>query len=138
MAHPAPTPGGDAPPPLITDDQLHHDRPTSRRMLIILLVALAIWSGPIVAVALLIGTDSILVDQGVFFSGAALISFGGAYAAITYVAQQAVSAYGWLQPADMVRGLALAETTPGPLILVVLFRCLCRSVTVAREPRLGE
>jgi chromate transporter len=121
MAHPAPTPAGDAPPPLITDDQLHHERPTSRRMLIILLFGLAIWIAPIVAVALLIGPDSILVDQGRFFSGVALISFGGAYAAIAYVAQQAVSAYGWLQPADMVRGLALAETTPGPLILVVCF-----------------
>ena len=74
MTHSAPMSAGDTQPPLITDDQLHHDRPTSRRTLIILLVALAIWSCPIVAVALLIGLDSILVDQGLFFSGAALIS----------------------------------------------------------------
>jgi len=74
MTHSAPMSADDPQPPLITDDQLHHDRPTSRRTLIILLVALAIWSCPIVAVALLIGLDSILVDQGLFFSGAALIS----------------------------------------------------------------
>jgi chromate transporter len=107
--------------PLIGDHQLHDDRPTLRRGLILLVVGLLIWAAPIVAIALLVGPDSILVDQALFFSGTALISFGGAYAALAYVAQQAVNAYGWLQPAEMVRGLALAETTPGPLILVVSF-----------------
>jgi chromate transporter len=56
-----------------------------------------------------------------FFSGAAVITFGGAYAVLAYVAQQAVQVYGWLGPREMVRGLALAETTPGPLIMVVQF-----------------
>ena len=56
-----------------------------------------------------------------FFSGAAPVTFGGAYAALAYVGQQAVSVYGWLAPGEMVHGLALAETTPGPLIMVVEF-----------------
>src|SRR3954452_13572303 len=56
-----------------------------------------------------------------FFSGAAVVTFGGAYAVLAYVAQQAVAVYGWLAPGEMVRGLALAETTPGPLIMVVQF-----------------
>ena len=64
---------------------------------------------------------SIFVDQGLFFSGAAVVTFGGAYAVLAYVAQQAVEVYGWLAPGEMVRGLALAETTPGPLIMVVQF-----------------
>jgi chromate transporter len=108
-------------PPLIRDDQLRHDRRSVRRTVLILVVGLALWAAPIVAAMLLMGPDSILVHQGLFFAGTAVISFGGAYAALAYVAQQAVNAYGWLQPAEMVRGLALAETTPGPLILVVTF-----------------
>ena len=71
--------------------------------------------------AALSGRDSIFVDQGLFFSGAAVVTFGGAYAVLAYVAQQAVNVYGWLRPGEMVRGLALAETTPGPLIMVVQF-----------------
>ena len=79
-------------------------------------------SRPIVVVALAVfGRDSVFVDQGLFFSGAAVITFGGAYAVLAYVAQQAVHVYGWLTPGEMVSGLALAETTPGPLIMVVQF-----------------
>ena len=65
--------------------------------------------------------DSIFTSQGLFFSGTALVTFGGAYAVLAYVAQRAVEIYGWLSPGEMVRGLALAETTPGPLIMVVQF-----------------
>ena len=71
--------------------------------------------------AFLVSPTGILIDQGLFFSGAALVTFGGAYAVLAYVAQQAVAVYGWLAPGEMVRGLALAETTPGPLIMVVQF-----------------
>ncbi|MGI5139246.1 MULTISPECIES: chromate transporter [unclassified Streptomyces] len=67
------------------------------------------------------GTHSVFTTQGVFFSGTALVTFGGAYAVLSYVAQQAVQHYGWLSAGEMVRGLALAETTPGPLIMVVQF-----------------
>jgi chromate transporter len=70
---------------------------------------------------LLIGAHRVFTEQGLFFSGAAVVTFGGAYAVLAYVAQQAVQVYGWLAPGEMVRGLALAETTPGPLIMVVQF-----------------
>lgn len=111
----------EGPDPLIGDDQLHHDAPSLRRSAVILTVGLTAWALPIVAVGLAFGWGSIFVDQGLFFSGAALVTFGGAYAVLAYVAQQAVSVYGWLLPGEMVRGLALAETTPGPLIMVVQF-----------------
>ncbi len=109
------------PPPLISDDQLHTERPSGRRAATTLVVGLLAWFVPVAVAALLFGRSSIFVDQGVFFSGAALVTFGGAYAVLAYVAQQAVEVYGWLAPGEMVRGLALAETTPGPLIMVVQF-----------------
>lgn len=108
-------------PPLVSDDALHTERPSVRRNAVILTVGLALWTGPVIAAALLFGRNSVFVDQGLFFSGAALVTFGGAYAVLAYVAQQAVNVYGWLAPGEMVRGLALAETTPGPLIMVVQF-----------------
>jgi chromate transporter len=67
------------------------------------------------------GRDSIFADMALFFTGAALVTFGGAYAVLAYVAQKAVQFYGWLTPTEMITGLALAETTPGPLIMVVQF-----------------
>ena len=115
----------DGPVPLISDNQLHdsqsRDLPSRRRTAAILGVGLTAWVLPILAVGLAFGWTSIFVDQGLFFSGAALVTFGGAYAVLAYVAQQAVNVYGWLLPGEMVRGLALAETTPGPLIMVVQF-----------------
>ncbi len=86
-----------------------------------LIVGLLVWGVAVAAVALLTGAGSTLTQQGLFFSGAAVVTFGGAYAVLAYVAQQAVQVYGWLAPGEMVRGLALAETTPGPLIMVVQF-----------------
>ena len=108
-------------PPLISDDELHSEPPSTRRGAAILAVGLLLWAVPVIAGAVLLSPDSVLVDQALFFSGAALVTFGGAYAVLSYVAQQAVSVYGWLLPGEMVRGLALAETTPGPLIMVVQF-----------------
>jgi chromate transporter len=114
--------GPDAgPAPVISDDVLHHEAPTARRTLKVLLVGLLVWGLPVAVVALLTGADSVFTQQGLFFSGAAVVTFGGAYAVLAYVAQQAVEVYGWLGPREMVRGLALAETTPGPLIMVVQF-----------------
>jgi chromate transporter len=123
-AVPEPSTADDAdtgPPPVIADDVLHTERPTTRRTLRVLLVGLLVWGVPIGAFALLTGTDSVFTEQSLFFSGAAVVTFGGAYAVLAYVAQQAVQVYGWLAPGEMVRGLALAETTPGPLIMVVQF-----------------
>ena len=107
--------------PLISDRTLHTERPTARRSLAILGVGLLLWGSPILAVALLFGGGSVFVEQGLFFSGTAVVTFGGAYAVLSLVAQRAVEVYGWLAPGEMVRGLALAETTPGPLIMVVQF-----------------
>ncbi len=106
--------------PLISDDALHHARPSWRRNLAILSIGLTLWVTPVAVAWLLVG-DSVYVDQGLFFGGMALVTFGGAYAVLSYVAQAAVDTYGWLTAGEMVRGLALAETTPGPLIMVVQF-----------------
>jgi chromate transporter len=80
---------------------------------------LLLWFGPTLALAAVFGWSSSFVDIGVFFSKMAVVTFGGAYAVLSYVAQQAVETYGWLSPGEMLTGLGLAETTPGPLILVV-------------------
>ena len=109
------------PAPLIADDALHADRPTARRTGTYLVVGLLVWWVPVALVIGLTGRDSTLSTQGVFFSGTALVTFGGAYAVLAYVAQRAVETYGWLGPDEMVRGLGLAETTPGPLIMVLQF-----------------
>jgi chromate transporter len=116
-----PQAASDGPTPLISDEALHHDLPSRRRSLTIIAVGLVLWFAPVAAAAVLVTSTDVLVDQGLFFSGAAVVTFGGAYAVLAYVAQQAVNVYGWLAPGEMVRGLALAETTPGPLIMVVQF-----------------
>jgi chromate transporter len=108
-------------PPLIADDALHRERDSLGRAGRILAVGLALWAAPVVAVAVLTGAASVFMTQALFFSGTALVTFGGAYAVLAYVAQRAVEVYGWLSPSEMVRGLALAESTPGPLIMVVQF-----------------
>lgn len=107
-------------PPLVPDDALHTARPTLRRNLGIVLGGGVLWVLPVVVAWVLAG-DSVYVDQGLFFGGMALVTFGGAYAVLAYVAQAAVGTYSWLTAGEMVRGLALAETTPGPLIMVVQF-----------------
>lgn len=112
---------GDAPAPLIPDDALHAERPSRAHAAKVLVIGLLAWGLPLAAVAALTGTHSVFTEQGLFFSGAAVVTFGGAYAVLAYVAQRAVETYGWLAPGEMVRGLALAETTPGPLIMVVQF-----------------
>ena len=107
----------DGPPPLISDEALHHERPSGRRSAAWLGGGVVVWVVPALVVAVLLGGGT-FTDLAVFFAGTALITFGGAYAVLAYVAQQAVGTYGWLSPGEMVHGLALAETTPGPLIMV--------------------
>jgi chromate transporter len=111
----------DGPAPLIPDDALHHASPSWRRNALILVAGVVLWGAPVLAAAVVFGRGSIYVDQGLFFGGTALVTFGGAYAVLAFVAQKAVESYGWLSGGDMVKGLALAETTPGPLIMVVQF-----------------
>ncbi|HUS23298.1 MAG TPA: chromate efflux transporter, partial [Aeromicrobium sp.] len=103
------------------DDAAPVPPPSGRRTLLLLVTGIPLWLAPVAIAALVFGRDSVIVDEGLFFSGSALITFGGAYAVLAFVAQQAVAHYGWLTATDMVRGLALAETTPGPLIMVVQF-----------------
>jgi chromate transporter len=83
-------------------------------------VCLALWIAPTLIAGLTKGWNSTLFHEGLFFSKAAVVTFGGAYAVLPYVAQQAID-YGWLQPGQMMDGLGLAETTPGPLIMVLQF-----------------
>ena len=96
-------------------------RPTWLRALKISAICIALWFLPVIALGLWLGWDSTPVAQGIFFSKAAMVTFGGAYAVLPYVAQQAVENYHWLTHAQMMSGLALAETTPGPLIIVLEF-----------------
>lgn len=96
-------------------------RPSVTRALGVLAIGLALWLVPLFAVALFFGPSSVYAEQGWFFSKTALVTFGGAYAVLAYVAQRAVETYGWLGPGEMVDALGLAETTPGPLILVLQF-----------------
>jgi chromate transporter len=96
-------------------------RPTWRRAARVLAVGIVVWLGPLALIAFATGTDGVIADEAVFFSLMALVTFGGAYAVLAYVNQAAVVRFGWLTSGEMAVGLSLAETTPGPLILVVVF-----------------
>ena len=111
----------DGPAPLVPDDALHSERPSRAHSARVVALGLLAWGVPVALCVTRTGTESVFTEQALFFSGAALVTFGGAYAVLAYVAQQAVEVYAWLGPGEMVRGLALAETTPGPLIMVVQF-----------------
>jgi chromate transporter len=95
--------------------------PSVWRAVKVLLLGGTVWWGPILAVGALTGWANTFFQQGLFFSKAAMVTFGGAYAVLPYVSQQAVEHYGWLIDTQMLDGLGLAETTPGPLIIVLQF-----------------
>jgi chromate transporter len=95
--------------------------PTVGRTVVVLAVGLLVWLGPIVAVAAWRGDAGTVAEMGWFFSKAALVTFGGAYAVLAYVDQAATGVLGWLRPGQMAVGLGLAESTPGPLIMVLEF-----------------
>ena len=98
-----------------------HTRVTLRRSITVLVIGLAVWFLPLLVVSAWAGPDSTLSQQAWFFSKAALVTFGGAYAVLAYMTQAAVVQYGWLTTTQMVTGLGLAESTPGPLIMVTEF-----------------
>ncbi len=106
---------------LLNGGQADHIKPTPARFFKVLLTWSALWFGPFLVVLFYLGPQSIYFQQAAFFSKMAVVTFGGAYAVLAYVAQQAVETYGWLKPGEMLDGLGLAETTPGPLILVLQF-----------------
>jgi chromate transporter len=98
-----------------------HAKPNLRRTLVTGFVCLLLWWLPVLLLALWLSWDSIVVREGMFFSKAAVVTFGGAYAVLPYVAQHAVEFHGWVTAPQMLDGLGLAETTPGPLIMVTQF-----------------
>ncbi len=101
-------PGPAAPPPV-------------RRLAWALGLGIPLWLAPVLLAAALLGSGHILTREGILFGKTALVTFGGAYAVLAYVARQAVEVHGWVRPDEMLDGLGLAESTPGPLILVVQF-----------------
>lgn len=98
-----------------------HARPSIERTLSASAVWLALWLVPVITILLMAGRDNVYAQIAVFFSKMAVVTFGGAYAVLAHVAQQAVENYRWLSPAKMLNGLGMAETTPGPLIMVLQF-----------------
>jgi chromate transporter len=98
-----------------------HTRPSLARAIKVVGIWLPLWLAPVVLLTLIIGSDDIFARLSIFFSEVAVFSFGGAYAVLAYVAQQAVETYQWLRPGEMLTGLGMAETTPGPLIMVVQY-----------------
>jgi chromate transporter len=98
-----------------------HARPNLAWSLKVSAVFLLLWLVPLALLYVYLGPDDVFTQIGVFFSKMAVVTFGGAYAVLAYVAQEAVQHFGWLRPGEMLDGLGMAETTPGPLIMVVQF-----------------
>lgn len=106
---------------LLGEETPQHARPNVRWSLSITAVFLALWLVPVLAVYLGLGGGNVFTKIAIFFSEMAVVTFGGAYAVLAYVAQQAVDNYHWVKPGEMLDGLGMAETTPGPLIMVTQF-----------------
>lgn len=98
-----------------------HVKPDTARAIRVGALWLALWLVPVIALLVVLGHDNVFSQIALFFSKMALVTFGGAYAVLAYVAQQAVEHYHWLKPHEMLDGLGMAETTPGPLIMVLQF-----------------
>ncbi len=106
---------------LLGDAVPDHVRPTVARALRVAAIWLVLWLTPVFALLLTLGPNDVFSLIAVFFSKMAMVTFGGAYAVLAYVAQEAVEHYRWLEPGEMLDGLGMAETTPGPLIMVLQF-----------------
>jgi chromate transporter len=106
---------------LLGEELPEHARPTVARALRASAFCLALWLVPVAVLIATLGFGNVFSQIAIFFSKMAVVTFGGAYAVLAYVAQQAVENYGWLQPGEMLDGLGMAETTPGPLIMVLQF-----------------
>lgn len=106
---------------LLGEELPAHASPTLRRTLADAALWLALWLVPVAMLLILLGPGNVFSQIATFFSTMAMVTFGGAYAVLAYVAQQAVGHYHWLQPKEMLDGLGMAETTPGPLIMVLQF-----------------
>jgi chromate transporter len=106
---------------LLGDEIPGHARTGLRGTLAVSATLLLLWLAPVILLVVLLGPDDVFSRIGLFFSQMAVITFGGAYAVLSYVAQQAVDGFHWLRPGEMLDGLGMAETTPGPLIMVTQF-----------------
>jgi chromate transporter len=106
---------------LLGEELPAHARPSVSASLRVAGLWLVLWLAPVSALLLLLGEANTFSQIALFFSKMAMVTFGGAYAGLAYVAQQAVETYGWLKPGEMLDGLGMAETTPGPLIMVLQF-----------------
>jgi chromate transporter len=106
---------------VLGDELPEHARPTVAGALSVSAVWLALWLVPVLLIVAAVGTSNVFSQIAIFFSKMAVVTFGGAYAVLAYVAQEAVEHYHWLKPGEMLDGLGMAETTPGPLIMVLQF-----------------
>jgi chromate transporter len=106
---------------LLGEELPAHARPSVASALRVSAVWLALWLVPVAILLAVLGSGNVFSEIAVFFSKMAMVTFGGAYAVLAYVAQEAVQTYGWLRPGEMLDGLGMAETTPGPLIMVLQF-----------------
>lgn len=106
---------------MMSGDTAHHTRASAKRAAKVLAIWLPLWLTPLVVLAFTLGIDNVFTQIGLFFSKLAVVTFGGAYSVLAYMAQEAVQTHAWLAPGEMLDGLGMAETTPGPLIQVVQF-----------------
>ena len=106
---------------VITDAVASHTAPSASYALKTSAIWLSIWLAPLALIVLTLGVDDVFSQIALFFSQAAVVTFGGAYSVLAFIAQQAVEVYGWLRPGEMLDGLGMAETTPGPLVQVTQF-----------------
>lgn len=114
--------GGAAPSaPAVIDQNVAEIVPSWRRTIVVLATWGSLWLAPLIPILIVWGWDNTYAAVFGFFSQMAVVTFGGAYAVLAYVASEAVETFGWMQPGEMLDGLALAETTPGPLVLVLSF-----------------
>jgi chromate transporter len=111
----------DGPRAALADDSAHASEASVSRALRVLAVWVPLWIVPLIGIVATLGIDNVFSQIGLFFSKLAIVTFGGAYAVLAYMAQEAVEFHGWLAPGEMLDGLGMAETTPGPLIQVVQF-----------------
>ncbi|WP_353484335.1 chromate efflux transporter [Haliscomenobacter sp.] len=105
----------------LIDSSIQSEKPNLSKILRVALFWLALWLLPVAGLLLWLGSENVFTKEALFFSKSAIVTFGGAYSVLAYISQKAVETYAWVQPGEMLDGLGMAETTPGPLIQVVQF-----------------